>query len=215
MLSNDKRKEIAQEVSSLPGIFAPLCRALRLQSLWSWSGAAQDSDPHMYLVPAQKFLLWNQAVLTLQFLGDRFILHGWRGVNRRHRRRGRDRSHGRSRDKGWNGWGTHNTTHSQPLSAQQTPLHNKNALSRAAQAENKCHNTWRKLQPTATCKLQTFRELSYWEAFQEEITRHESFLQILQKKNTLSVWQAAVPAPPVREEKKMKKRKNYFLHHGF
>lgn len=126
-------------------------------------------------------------------------------MNGRHRRRGRDRSHGRRRDKSWHGWGTHNTTHCHPLSAQQTPPHNKKALSRAAQAENKCHNTWRKLQPTATCKLQTFRELSYWKAFQEEITRHESFLQILQKKNTLSVWQAAVPAPPVREEKTKKK----------
>lgn len=169
-------------------IFAPLCKELALQPLWSWSGAAQVSDPHMYLVPAQKFLLWNQAVLTLQFLGDRLILHGWRGVNGRHWSRGRDWSHGRCRDKGWNGQGTHNTTHSHPLSAQQTPPHNKNALSRAAQAENKCHNTWRKLEPTATCKLQTFRELLYWEAFQEEITRHESFLQILQKKeHTLSL----------------------------
>lgn len=131
-------------------------------------------------------------------------------MNGRHRCRGWDRSHGRRRDKSWHGWGTHNTTHSHPLSAQQTPPHNKNALSRAAQAENKCHNTWRKLQPTATCKLQTFGELSYWEAFQEEITRHESFLQILQKKNTLSVWQAALPAPPVREEK-TKKREGLLL----
>lgn len=105
LLRNDKRKEIAQQVPFLPGIFAPLCRELALQPLWSWSGAAQDSAPHMYLVPAQKFLLWNQAVLTLQFLGDWLILHGWWGVDGRHRRRGRDRSHGRSRDKGWNGWG--------------------------------------------------------------------------------------------------------------
>lgn len=152
---NDKRDTSGPSCQ----LFLPLCAGNWLQSPFGARVEQPRTLTHtcMYLVPAQKFLLWNQAVLTLQFLGDWLILHGWRGVDGRHRCRGWDRSHGRSRDKGWNGWETHSTTHSHPLSAQQTPPHNKNTLSRAAQAENKCHNTWRKSQPTATCKLQTFK----------------------------------------------------------
>lgn len=80
----------------------------------------------------------------------------------------------------WDG-GTHNMTCSHPLSIQQTLPYVK-TFSRPVRAENKCHNTWRKLtQPTVTCKLQTL-DLLYWETVQEKATSHKSFLQILQKR---------------------------------
>lgn len=58
-------------------ISSPLCPQWTLHPLWvqeAEQAARQGEEPdraarsHKYLVPAQELLLWNQAVLTLQFL---------------------------------------------------------------------------------------------------------------------------------------------------
>lgn len=58
-------------------ISSPLCPQWTLHPLWVQEAEQtarqgeepdQAASPHAYLVPAQELLLWNQAVLTLQFL---------------------------------------------------------------------------------------------------------------------------------------------------
>lgn len=110
----------------------------------------------------------------------------------------------------WDG-GTQHTLQSSTEYTADTPLH-KNSFSRPVKAENKCHNTWRKLtQPTVTCKLQTLGDLSYWETVQEKTTSGvRTSCRSSKKENALSL--ACSGASTLILKKKKKRGKNCFLH---
>lgn len=75
---------------------------------WGWGADSQlDALGHgqrsgvTYLVSAKELLLGHEAVLCLQLLGGRFILHGRRRVDRGHWGWSWDRGHRWSGHKGW------------------------------------------------------------------------------------------------------------------
>lgn len=77
-----------------------MCDGAGLDSQLDARGYGQRSGI-TYLVSAKELLLGHEAILCLQFLGGRFILHGRRRVDRGHWGWSWDRGHRWSGHEGW------------------------------------------------------------------------------------------------------------------